>query len=205
MTMNETVPNHHAHHAPFSGALAVVAALTMIFGREDNARLAIELSGLHPGDVVVDIGCGPGAAVRRAARAGAIAIGVDPADVMLRTARLLTRGTVSYRKGAAEALPVDDGAAQVVWSIATVHHWRDLDAGLREVRRALAPGGRFVAIERKTRPDARGLAGHGWTREQAAAFAAHCEALGLVDAQVEQHAAGRRPALSVTARDPRRK
>jgi ubiquinone/menaquinone biosynthesis C-methylase UbiE len=124
---------------------------------------------------------------------------------MLRTARVLTRGKVSYRTGAAEALPVDDGAAQVVWSIATVHHWRDLDAGLHEVRRVLAPGGRFVAIERKTRPEARGLAGHGWTKQQAAVFAAHCEALGFADAQVQQHASGRRPTLSVTARNPGRK
>src|SRR3974390_2690926 len=99
MTMNETVPNHHAHHPPFTGAAGVAAAVSMIFGREGDARLAMELSGLPPGEGVVDIGGGPGVAVRRAARAGAVAIGVDPADVMLRTARLLTRGGVSYRKG----------------------------------------------------------------------------------------------------------
>ena len=200
MTMPEAVPNHHAHHAPFSGAVGAVAALSMIFGREDDARLAIELSGLQPGDVVVDVGSGPGAAVRRAARAGAVAIGVDPADVMLRTARLLTRRGVSYRKGSAESLPVDDGVAQVVWSIATVHHWRDVDAGLAEVRRVLAPGGRFVAIEHKTGRGAHGHAGHGWTTEQAGALAARCEALGLIDACVDEHPEIRRPALSVTAR-----
>jgi len=119
---------------------------------------------------------------------------------LLRTARLLTRRGVSYRAGAAEQLPVDDGAAQVVWSIATVHHWRDLDAGLREVRRVLALGGRFVAIERRTRPDAHGLASHGWTDEQAAAFATLCAEHSLVDAQVQRHRGRRRSTVSVTTR-----
>ena len=200
MTQPETVPNHHAHHAPFTGVMGVVAALSMITGRDEHAQLAIRLSGLAPGDLVVDIGCGPGAAVRQAVRAGARAIGVDPAPVMLRTARLLTRGDASYRTGGAEQLPVDDGAAQVAWSIATVHHWRDLDAGLREVHRVLAPGGCFVAIDRRTHAEARGLAAHGWTDEQAARFAAQCEAQGFVDAHVERHRGARGSTLSVTAR-----
>ena len=66
-------------------------------------------------------------------------------------------------EGAAEALPVADDSVSVVWSIACVHHWADIDAGLREVRRILRSGGRWVAIERRSQPDARGLASHGWT------------------------------------------
>jgi SAM-dependent methyltransferase len=199
MASTKTVPNHHAHHAPFSGLLGVVAAMSMVTGRGDDARLAIELSGLGADDVVVDVGCGPGAAARAAARVGATVMGVDPAPVMLRTARLLTRRAVSYRPGAAEALPVDDGTAQVVWSIATVHHWQDVDAGLREVRRVLVPAGRFVAIERHTTADAHGLRSHGWTDDQAAALAAACEAHGFVDVRVQEHPRARRPVLSVTA------
>src|SRR5262249_26331129 len=111
VTAPDLVPNHHAEHRPFSGIFGVVAALTMIAGREDDARLAIELSELTKRELVVDIGCGPGAAVRRAARLGAKAVGVDPAPVMLRCARLLTPGRtdISYREGAAEQIPVGDG------------------------------------------------------------------------------------------------
>ena len=47
---------------------------------------------------------------------------------------------------------------------------------------------------------AHGHASNGWTDEQAAAFAAQCDALGFVDARVQQHAGGRSKALSVTAR-----
>jgi ubiquinone/menaquinone biosynthesis C-methylase UbiE len=204
MAATDLTPNHHAHHAPFSGVTGVLAALSMIPGREPDARLAVDLTGLVPGETVLDVGCGPGTAIRRAAKVGATAIGVDPAPVMLRCARLLTRpgGSVSYRRGAAEHLPVRDGEANVAWSIATVHHWADLDAGLQEIRRALAAGGRFVAIERHTHAGAHGLASHGWTTEQAEAFAERCEEHGFGGVRVEHHPRSRRPAVSVVARVP---
>ena len=66
-----------------------------------------------------------------------------------------------------------------------MHHWRDLEAGLAEVTRVLAPGGRFVALERLTDEGADGLASHGWTQAQAEAFADACRAAGFVDVRVE--------------------
>jgi ubiquinone/menaquinone biosynthesis C-methylase UbiE len=199
MTDAHLAPNHHAEHAPFSGVVGVVAALSMVAGREEDARLAIELSHLAQGEVVLDIGCGPGAAVRRAARLGARVIGIDPAPVMLRFARVLTHtNAVTYRRGTAEQLPVADGEGNVAWSIATVHHWRDIDAGLAEVRRALAPGGQFVAIERRMHAGARGHASHGWTPEQAETFGARCEEHGLVDVRVSEHTHARHSAMAVS-------
>jgi ubiquinone/menaquinone biosynthesis C-methylase UbiE len=123
---------------------------------------------------------------------------------MLRLAQLLTRRsahTVRYVEGSAEALPLPDSSVSVVWSIASVHHWADLDAGLREARRVLKPGGRLVAIERLSRPRATGLASHGWTPEQATAFADRCHARGFTDARVDQHG-GRRAKVSVKATAP---
>lgn len=201
MIEETSVPNHHADHAGFSGPSGVVAALSMIAGRDGDARLAARLSGLGPDDAVVDIGCGPGVAARHAARLGAGVTGVDPAPVMVRVARLLTRPSVGVRyvAGAAEALPLPDDSASVVWSIATVHHWTDIDAGLGEVRRVLRDGGRFVAIERRTRPGARGLAGHGWTDAQAEAFAERCLEHGFGDVRVERNTNGRRSAVCVIA------
>ncbi|MGP0109116.1 MAG: class I SAM-dependent methyltransferase [Acidimicrobiales bacterium] len=156
------------------------------------------------GDKVVDVGCGPGVAVRYAAQMGAMATGVDPAPVMLRVARLLTRhpGEVRYVEGAAEAIPLPDGSASVVWSIATVHHWSDIDAALREVRRVLLPGGRLVAMERRTQPGARGHQSHGWTDEQATAFADRCREHGFTDVRLERATIGRRSTVSVVASAP---
>lgn len=199
-------PNHHADHPGFAGVGGTLAALAFTIGRRGDADLAIRLAGVHPGDDVVDIGCGPGVAVRRAAARGASsAVGVDPAAVMLRTARALTRrpgpdaATVRYLEGAAEALPLPDSSATVAWSLATVHHWDDVDAGLAEVRRVLRPSGRFVAIERRTVAGASGLASHGWTDEQAQLFAERCRAAGFSGVEVGRHRHGRRQVLTVHA------
>jgi ubiquinone/menaquinone biosynthesis C-methylase UbiE len=206
MTMTQpSVPNHHAHFPGFAGPLGFIAAVSMMPGGAGNARLAARVSELAASDTVADIGCGPGTAARGAGRLGASVVAIDPAPVMLRLARFLTRRSthaVDYAEGSAEALPLPDSSVSVIWSIASVHHWADLDSGLREARRVLKPGGRLVAIERLSRPGATGLASHGWTPEQASAFANLCRAHGFTDARVNQHGGGRRAKVSVKAAAP---
>jgi ubiquinone/menaquinone biosynthesis C-methylase UbiE len=193
-------PNHHAGHPGFAGLSGLAAGLSMIPGRGAVGRLAADLAAVSPSDHVVDLGCGPGVAAREAARRGARVTGIDPAPVMLRMASRLTRSTscITWSLGASEAIPLADAAATVLWSIATVHHWRDLDTGLREVDRVLAPDGRLLVIERQTRAGATGHASHGWTDEQAAGFAQRCREMGFIAVQVGLRA-GRRPLLTVQA------
>jgi ubiquinone/menaquinone biosynthesis C-methylase UbiE len=200
---HDAAPNHHAHHRAFTGVFGVVGALSMIRGREPDARLAAELVELKPDDTVVDVGCGPGAAVRYAAKQGAQATGVDPAGMMLRTARLLTHTSkVKYVEGKAESLPLPDESATVAWSIACVHHWHNVDEGLHEIKRVLKPGGRFVAIEKRAEPGAHGLASHGWSDEQVDAFADRLKDAGFVDVRVERDKQGRHLAMCVVATKP---
>jgi SAM-dependent methyltransferase len=200
-------PNHHADHPGFSGASGVALALLFALGGGSRARLAADLAGVTPDDHVVDVGCGPGTAAREAARRGATATGIDPAPVMLSVARCLTRltrgtATVRWADGRAEALPLPDGTATVVWSLATVHHWPDLDAGLAEAHRVLRPAGRLLAIERRTAADAKGLASHGWTEAQAEAFIERCTVGGFVATTLEHHRDRRGPVLVVQATRP---
>ena len=57
-------------------------------------------------------------------------VAVEPSPVML------DQHPGSRRvRGAAERLPFGDGQFDVAMAILTVHHWTDLDAGLRELRR----------------------------------------------------------------------
>lgn len=204
-TASPSVPNHHADQPGFSGIVGMLAGCAMLIGRGSVARLAAELADVDSGDHVVDVGCGPGNAAREAARRGATVTAVDPAPVMLGLARRFTRDrpSLSWQRGLAEDLPLPDGAATVVWSMATVHHWSDLDAGLNEALRVLQPGGRLLAVERRSRPGARGLASHGWTDAQADAFAERCVAAGFTDPEVAKHRIGRTVHFAVTATRPR--
>ena len=197
-------PNHHADHDHFSGLGGLLAGLSMTVGRGSSSRLAAQLAAVRPDDHVVDVGCGPGSTARHAARLGARVTGVDPAPVMLRLARRLTssRDPVTYVEGAAEALPLADGSATVLWSLASVHHWADIARSLREVGRVLGPGGRFVAIEKEARPGATGHASHGWTDEQAATFADACAAAGFADVRIERGRGRGRGLVAVVAVAP---
>lgn len=199
--METVTPNHHHDHRPFSGVSGLLIGLSFAFGRDGVAAFAADLAALQHGDRVLDIGCGPGNAARLAVRRGAASVvGVDPADVMLRLGRALTRSRrVRYEHGSAEHLPLDDASVEVAWSLSTVHHWANLDDGLREVRRVLKPGGRFVAIEFNTTPGATGHATHGWTDDQAEGFAALLRDSGFTHVRTERRTADKRARIAVVA------
>ncbi|MGO9457776.1 MAG: class I SAM-dependent methyltransferase [Acidimicrobiales bacterium] len=178
-----------------------VVAVTMTVGRGRAARLICELAELVPGDRVVDVGCGPGAAVRAAVRRGASATGVDPSTVSLRLARTISRlrgahGAV-FVEGDAEQLPLVDGTASVVWALSSVHHWVDRALGLSECRRVMAPGGRLLLAERRLKP---GQHGHGLSPDGADELVAAVEAAGFANVGLVDRSAGRRKLVIVTSR-----
>lgn len=205
--MNDLPPNHHAHdNGKFSGPIGYLAALTMVVGRGGDARVVTEMAGVSAHDHVLDIGCGPGTAARHAARTGARVTAIDPGQPMLDLAALVTKvrppsGSIDWVNAACEDIPLPDASVSVCWSLASVHHWPDLDAGLAEVARVLEPDGRFIALEKKTPEGASGLASHGWTPQQAEAFAALLTTSGFGDVAVETHDLGRRTVLTVSARN----
>lgn len=204
MSELERPVNHHGDHPGFSGFTGDLFAVLFLLAGRRTAALAADLTKVTAGDHVVDIGCGPGNGARIAAQRGARVTGVEPSQSMLRVARAVTRGrpAITWAEGTAEALPVPDASATVVWALATVHHWHDVGAGLSEIHRVLAPGGRLLAVERQVKPDATGFASHGWTEGQAETFAALCVSAGLAQASVNADKAGRREVWTVHAVRP---
>lgn len=197
-------PNHHAGEGAFSGVPGLLLGAGMALLGGPNARVVNDIAGVRAEDRVVDVGCGPGTAAREAARRGAEVVGIEPADMLRRMAGWLTRGDVSvaWRAGFAEALPLEDGSMTVAWSVRSVHHWPHLEGGIREVFRVLAPGGRFVVVEKCAKEGARGLASHGWTAAQAATFAAMLADMGFAAPKVEERPTGLGRSYVVSATRP---
>ncbi len=91
------------------------------------------------GRLVLDIGAGTGISTAAMASRGANVVALDPSLAMLGILRAAHRGLPGAR-GRAEALPVFDGAFDLV-TCAQAWHWVRLPDAAIEVRRALAPGG----------------------------------------------------------------
>ncbi|MGF7052691.1 SAM-dependent methyltransferase [Bosea sp. OAE752] len=122
---------HSAVHAQ-SADLDALAALAK--GR-DGAR-------------VLDLGCGGGHASFNIAPFVGEVVAYDLSSEMLQVVADAAgkRGlrNVVTQQGPAEKLPFADGSFDMVVSRFSAHHWRDVDAGLREAARVLKSGGELV-------------------------------------------------------------
>lgn len=100
-------------------------------------------------DLVIELGCGPGALVASLAEAqpGLAYVGVDVSRAMIehaRTAHSASNVTFEVADLEREALPLQ---AQVAVSVDLVHHVHELDPFLANVRAMLVPGATWVGIE----------------------------------------------------------
>ncbi len=99
----------------------------------------------------LDLGCGGGhVAYRLAAHAGSV-VASDLSSEMLVAVATAARDkgltNIETRTAVAEDLPFEDAAFDFLGCRFSAHHWRDLDAGLHEARRVLAPGATAVFID----------------------------------------------------------
>lgn len=105
----------------------------------------------HTDAAFLDVGCGGGHVAYRAAPHVRAVTACDPSAEMVRVvaATAAARGITNLRtvRGPAECLPFDDNSFDIAATRFSAHHWADLDAGLREVARALKPGGRFLVAD----------------------------------------------------------
>lgn len=105
-----------------------------------------ELLDVEANDSVLEVGFGPGAAIRRLAALAAHVAGVDASAEMVALARArnaiaINNGRVELRHGTADSLPFADATFDKAMAINSMQVWPDSIAGLREMRRVLKSGG----------------------------------------------------------------
>jgi len=136
------------------------------------------IANLDASHRVLDVGCGPGAAIRAVAGVVDRAVGVDRSEAMVEIARRRSRrlDNVEFQVGGAEELPYPDGSFDRVWTIHAFHHWEDQERGVTEALRVLLPGGWFLVVESDTKGE------HGLDEARARELADRLPSLGFADA-----------------------
>ena len=110
--------------------------------------LVMDLVGPLPGKSVLDVGCGDGTLGAEFTRKRAsLVVGCDPDPRMIAKAaaqKTATENAASYLLGRAEHLPFRDRSFDVVTAVTVLCFVEDKSAAIKEMARALRPGGRLV-------------------------------------------------------------
>ncbi len=107
-------------------------------------------------DILLDVGCATGAAIRGAAGTVQLAIGVDACPRMIDRARQLAGlKRAGFVVAIIERLPFADGVCTALLCSGVLRHVSDRTAAAREIARVLRPGGRAVvgSLVPEQRPD----------------------------------------------------
>lgn len=130
---------------------ATLYAASPVHRHGPSLPFLVEYADGQASDSVLDVATGTGNAAFALAPFVAEVVGLDVSEQMLEQAR--KRGTdeqignVRFQVGDAENIPFDAGRFSLVIARHAPHHFRDADQFLREVRRVLTPGGRFVMVD----------------------------------------------------------
>ncbi|TFW27919.1 class I SAM-dependent methyltransferase [Duganella callida] len=119
----------------------------------DLTRLRAIAATLAPGrgPLVLDLGCGAGHASFAVAPVAQSVTAFDLSSEMLAVvsgaARERGHDNIVTQQGNAASLPFADATFCMAMTRFSAHHWLDVPAALREVKRVLKPGGIFIVID----------------------------------------------------------
>jgi len=123
----------------------------LIFEPVQRTLLELAAAEVPAPEAILDVGCGTGRLLRATEDLfpGARLEGVDAAAEMVRYAQaaLPTGSRIRFQNAVAEKLPFGNAEFDLVFSTMTFHHWADQRAGIAEVARVLAPGGRWLLAD----------------------------------------------------------
>jgi SAM-dependent methyltransferase len=136
---------------------------------ERLAPLFCDFAGVSPGELALDVGCGPGALTGELVqRLGAGSVcAADPSPPFVEAVRERLPGVV-IQEAPAEKLPFADDSVDVALAQLVVPFMRDPDAGVREMMRVAGPGKRVAICM--------------WARDDMELLSAFWDAAAAVDA-----------------------
>jgi ubiquinone/menaquinone biosynthesis C-methylase UbiE len=91
---------------------------------------------------LLEIGCGEGTLL--AALTATQKFGIDPSVQALRRARRRSGAECAIAR--CEQLPFPDGSFNVVVAVGVMEHFEKIDTAITEIRRVLAPSGRYITL-----------------------------------------------------------
>jgi SAM-dependent methyltransferase len=157
------------------------AAGLVMAHRSSNRRRnswAVSLLDVQPDDRVLEIGFGPGLAIRELGRLAAEGhvCGIDHSELMLRRAQRLNadgieRGVVHLRLASADDLPAFDQPFDKILAVNAMLFRREPVERLEKLRRLLRAGGRIALAHQPRGPGARDEAAAREGREMEMALA----------------------------------
>ncbi len=124
--------------------------VVLSYGRDAAwKRRVIRLADVGPRRRVLDLACGTGDIAFLAAARGARVVGLDITPRMIELARAKSprENRPALLVADMVALPIAPATFDIVTAGYGLRNVPDLDAALREIHRALAPGGMFVSLD----------------------------------------------------------